>query len=90
MMIIAPTYFLCGMMEIMSGILRGMGRSVTTMLFTLVGVCGVRILWINTVFKVFCTPTSIYISYPISWAIAFLANLAAFAVIYRSILRRSA
>ncbi len=89
-MIIAPTYILCGMMEAVGGTLRGMGKSVTTMVFTLIGVCGVRILWVNTIFRVFNTPTSIYISYPVSWFLAFAANFIAFAVIYRKTLKDGA
>ncbi len=86
-MIIAPTYILCGMMEAVGGVLRGMGKSVTTMVFTLIGVCGVRILWVNTIFEVWGTPTSIYISYPVSWFLAFSANFIAFIVIYRKTLK---
>lgn len=89
-MIIAPTYVLCGMMETVGGTLRGMGKSVTTMVFTLVGVCGVRILWINTIFKIFNTPMSIYLSYPVSWTLALASNFIAFIVIYRKTLRDDA
>ncbi|MBO5415853.1 MAG: MATE family efflux transporter [Clostridia bacterium] len=89
-MIIAPTYILCGMMEAVAGTLRGMGKSVTTMVFTLIGVCGVRILWVNTIFKLWGTPTSIYISYPVSWLLAFAANFIAFIVIYRKTLKNGA
>ena len=83
MSVIGPTYFICGNMDVVCGALRGMGTSTTTMVLTLIGVCGVRILWIQTIFKMFRTPMSVYISYPISWAIALSANLLVFVFIYR-------
>ena len=83
MSVIGPTYFICGNMDVVCGALRGMGKSTTTMVLTLIGVCGVRILWIQTIFKMFRTPMSVYISYPISWAIALSANLLVFVFIYR-------
>ncbi len=66
-MIIVPTHFLCGFMEIGSGTLRGMGRSVSSAVISLMGACLFRIVWIFTVFKIFSTPECIYITYPITW-----------------------
>ena len=60
-------YFLCGFMEITVGTLRGMGRSMSSTVITLIFACVLRILWIATVFKVFTTPLCIYMTYPISW-----------------------
>ncbi len=65
-MLIVP-YFLCGIMEIMSGTLRGMGRSVSAAVISLIFACGFRVVWIYTVFKVIETPQCIYVTYPISW-----------------------
>lgn len=67
-------YFLCGFMEIMVGALRGMGRSVTSTVISLIFACGLRIVWIATVFKVFTTPLCIYLTYPISWALTALVG----------------
>ncbi|MBP3315708.1 MAG: MATE family efflux transporter [Clostridia bacterium] len=68
--IIIPTYFLCGLMDVFCGGLRALDRSVTAMIISLCGACGFRILWIMTVFKVYNdSPLSVYISYPISWAL---------------------
>jgi tryptophan-rich sensory protein len=49
------------------------------------GVCGIRIGWIYTVFQIprFHTPESLYISYPISWTLTFLCQILAFILIYR-------
>ena len=65
-----------------------MGKSTTTMVLTLVGVCGIRILWIQTLFKMFRSPMTVYISYPVSWAIALGANLLVFVIIYRKTKRQ--
>jgi hypothetical protein len=68
--IIIPTYFLCGLMDVFCGGLRALDRSVTAMIISLCGACGFRILWIMTVFRVYNeSPLSVYISYPISWAL---------------------
>lgn len=71
--VIMLTYFLCGMMDVTTGVIRGMGNSIVPMIISLIGACGFRIVWIYTVFKVWKTTTVLYISYPISWALTFLA-----------------
>ena len=78
-------YFLCGMMEVATGTLRGMGISVAPMLMSILGVCGIRIMWIFTVFRMpeFHTPESLYISYPISWLATFVFQFIALIFIYR-------
>ena len=68
--IISTTYFICGMMDVLVGALRGMGSPWMPMIVSIVGVCGVRMLWIFTVFRfVYHTPESLYVSYTISWII---------------------
>ena len=69
------TYFLLAFMEIGSGVLRGLGRSMTSTVIALVGSCLLRIVWIFTVFEHFLTVESIYISYPVSWALTGLVYL---------------
>jgi Na+-driven multidrug efflux pump len=68
-MIIAPTYFMCGLMEVFCGGLRALDKSVTAMIVSLVGACGLRILWIETIFRLSPSPQSIFISYPVTWFI---------------------
>ena len=48
--IILPTYFLCGLMDVMVGQLRGIGYSIMPMIVSLAGACVLRIIWIMTVF----------------------------------------
>lgn len=69
-------YFLCGLLEVVVGALRGLGSSVLPMIISVLGICGVRIAWVLTVFPVerFHTLECIYLSYPLSWAVALLAQ----------------
>ena len=88
--LIALPYFLCALMDVTTGALRGMGASVTPMLISVLGICGIRILWIYTIFQMpqFHTPQCLYLSYPISWAITFACHLTAFFIVYRKRVRR--
>lgn len=81
--VICTTYFLCGMMDVMVGVLRGMGYSVAPMLVSLTGVCALRVVWIYTVFASFRSLRVLYISYPVTWTITFLVQFIIFLVIYR-------
>ncbi|MBP3684659.1 MAG: MATE family efflux transporter [Oscillospiraceae bacterium] len=78
-------YFVCGLMDVSTGALRGLGESFIPMVISVLGVCGIRIGWIMTIFQLpaFHTPESLYISYPISWGITFLCQLVAFLYVYR-------
>lgn len=75
MAIIFPTYFLCGVMDVMVGSLRGMGFSIMPMTVSLLGACVFRIVWIMTVFAANHTPEILYASYPISWSITATVHL---------------
>lgn len=78
-------YFLFGLMDVTTGALRGMGASIVPMVISVLGVCGIRVFWLATVFQIpqFHTPQSLYISYPISWVITFAAQMTAFWIVYR-------
>ncbi len=78
-------YFLCGLMEVSTGALRGMGCSVTSMIISILGVCGVRIMWILTVFPMpqFHSLEYLYISYTISWIFTFTAQTIAYNVMFK-------
>lgn len=73
-------YFLCGIMDVANGCVRGMGLSFSSMLVTILGVCGFRILWIFTVFRLpeYHSLACLFVSYPISWSFTFLAVSAIF------------
>jgi len=65
-------YFLCGIMDTLVGVLRGLGSSVIPMITSIVGACGLRLVWVATVFPLHRTPASLYLSYPVTWTITAL------------------
>lgn len=73
-------YCLCGMMDVMVGVLRGIGYSVMPMIVSLLGACGTRLLWIATVFQIpqFHKIEAVYIAYPISWFLTFAVHFICF------------
>lgn len=83
MSIIATTYFTCGWMDTLVGSLRGIGYSVLPMIVSLTGACGLRILWIFTIFAQQRTLTSLYISYPVSWVITASVHMLCYFLIKR-------
>lgn len=84
-------YFLCGLMDVTMGSLRGMGESMMPMLISVLGVCGIRIIWIYTIFQMeqFHTPQCLFLSYTISWTITFLCQLWVFVVAYKRRVRNA-
>ncbi len=87
MRVILPTYFLCGLMDVMVGELRGIGYSVMPMIVSLAGACGLRIVWIMTVFAASPTLDTLYLSYPISWGITFAIHMLCYLLVARRKLR---
>ena len=87
MLYVALPYFLCGLMDVMVGMLRGMGASMVPMCVSVLGVCGVRIVWIYTVFRAVHTTPMLYISYPISWAATAAIHTICFVVLFRRLSR---
>lgn len=77
---ICTCYALCGLMDVMVGALRGIGYSVMPMIVSLIGACGLRLLWIATVFQMpeYHTIETVYLSYPISWTITLTAHIICF------------
>lgn len=67
-------YFLCGIMDVACGMLRGLGYALIPMITSLIGACAFRIIWIYTVFKFNPTLDALYVSYPISWILTFVAH----------------
>ncbi|MBE6917444.1 MAG: MATE family efflux transporter [Ruminococcaceae bacterium] len=85
MLYLCVPYFICGMMNVTTGVLRGMGASVAPMVISILGACGLRVAWIYTVFQIpaYHTPESLYVSYPISWIVTFLAQFVVCLIVYR-------
>lgn len=62
-----PAFIFFAMMNSAAGVLRGLGKSMTSAMISLVGTCVFRVVWIYTAFQYFGTIETIYLSYPISW-----------------------
>lgn len=87
---IVTLYFLCGMMDVMVGSLRGLGYAIMPMIVSLIGACGLRLVWIATVFQIpkYHTIEMVYITYPITWILTFLAHVVCFVVVRRKLPRK--
>lgn len=81
--IICTMYFLCGLMDVMVGAMRGIGYSILPMIVSLIGACGLRIIWIYTVFAHFRSLQILFISYPVTWTITFLSHLICYYIVTR-------
>lgn len=72
--LVSATYFLCGIMDVFVGSLRGIGYSIMPMIVSLTGACLFRVIWIFTIFQMNHTLFTLYISYPISWILTSSAH----------------
>ncbi len=73
--IVCGTYAICGLMDTMTGVLRGLGSSLAPALISLAGACGLRLLFIATVFQMpeYHTFRWLFASYPLSWIVTLVA-----------------
>ena len=78
-------YVLCGLMEVGSGVLRGLGRSWLPLIISVMGACVLRIIWVYTVFAAFPTLEMLYLSYPVSWFVTPLAHFTALLFVHRKL-----
>ncbi|MBE6683234.1 MAG: MATE family efflux transporter [Ruminococcaceae bacterium] len=81
--ILGVPYFLCGLMEVMSGMLRGLGASLVSATVSLLGSCVLRVVWIYTVFEAYQRIDVLYVSYPATWIITTLAHFTCFLIILK-------
>ena len=87
--VIAICYFLCGLMEVGCGILRGMGKAIQPMIVALLGSCLFRIVWVWTVCPLFPGQImSLYVSYPISWIVTGGVHYLFCFYFYRKLMKR--
>ena len=85
--VICSTYALCGIMDTLSNIIRGIGHSLLPMIVCIIGVCVFRIVWLSTIFltPAFHTEFIIFVSYPISWAVTFIAHCICFSIVFKKV-----
>ncbi|MBQ6899531.1 MAG: MATE family efflux transporter [Firmicutes bacterium] len=76
MAFICAPYAICGLMDTMVGVLRGLGYSIVPMVVSLVGACLSRIVWISVLFAVNDNPVIhlVYASYPATWSLTLVAH----------------
>lgn len=84
---ICSIYALCGMMDVMVGSLRGLGYSVIPMIVSLIGACALRIIFLMTLFNLeqFHKIEMVYLTYPISWTLTFMAHVVTFIIVKKKI-----
>lgn len=83
--LVCAPYFLCGLMDVMVGCLRGLGYSFMPMVVSLAGACGLRIVWIFTVFRWNQTLPTLYFSYPFTWAVTFACHFICFFILFKKL-----
>ena len=83
-------YFLCGIMDTLSGALRGLGYSMIPMIVSIGAICVLRAIWIFFVFPTepFHSLIGIYTIYPISWSIGLVAMIIALLILYPRIKKK--
>ncbi len=84
---VGKVYFLCGVMDVIVGSLRGLGESILPMIVSLLGACASRLLWIATIFAANRTLEVLYLSYPISWIITAVAQMIIYIIVRNRIKR---
>ena len=85
MQVICTVYFLCGMMDVLVGSLRGLNYSVLPMIVSLAGACGLRIVWIFTIFQWHRSLFVLYLSYPVTWLVTAIAHFICFIVVRKKL-----
>ena len=87
LLVVCGTYYLCGIMDVMVGSIRGIGYSVMPMIVSLIGACGLRILWLKTFFlmDMFHRPFYIYVTYPVSWIVTIMAHVVCYYIVRKRV-----
>lgn len=87
MCFICLPYFLNGLHDVMTGIIRGMGRSAAPMIISVFGICVTRIVWISTVFRIpaLHTMQCLFMTYPVSWILTFIMQSICYGVIMKKL-----
>ena len=88
--VICTTYFLCGLMEVLSGLMRGMGKPVTPMVISIFGSCVLRIIWIVVICNLIFPEniTYLYLAYPITWVITCTGHTICCVKTYKQLIRQ--
>ena len=77
-------YFLCGIMEILAGALRGIGHSNMGMVNSIIGACGLRVLWVQFILPLSHTPAMLFLCWPVSWVVVIALYVICFLIVRKS------
>ena len=86
--VVGLTYGVAGLRDVFASALRALGYSTSVMFISLLGICGIRILWVNTVFPLIGTYESLIVSFPVSIIVTCLINVVMFIVVYRAMMKK--
>ncbi len=81
-------YFLCGIMDLFPGALRGMGYSAVPMVLSVIGTVGVRIFWIYAVFPLNRSLYVLFISYPASWGLTIVMQVICYIIVRKKVVNK--
>ncbi len=87
-MVTFPIYCLAGVMSVLPGIIRGFGSSLPPSIISLVGACGIRIIWVFTIFKAYPHMSVLFLVHPITWVITNIALFINLIIVYKKAKRR--
>ncbi len=78
MIIVSSTYFICGINEVMGGVLKGMGKPMIPTIATFVYMCVLRFVWVYGIFPYYRNLTFLYLVWPIGWILSIITLLIAY------------
>ena len=85
MSVICTFYCICGIMDVLVGSIRGLGYAVMPMIVSLMGACVFRVIWVCTVFQWSRSLHTLYISYPVSWALTACVHAICFFIVRKKL-----
>ena len=89
MLLECAPYAICGIMNVMVGAMRGFGSSLSPMMASIFGVCVLRVVWIYTIFPLDRTFFMLFLSYPVTWVVTSIIEVACFLVIRKKAIARA-
>ena len=89
MRLVMPFFFFCSLMDVTASQIRGMGKSLEPMIVSLIGACGIRLLWVFFILPLDRTLINLYWSYPVSWTVTFFAQFIMFFILKNKMVKKS-
>ena len=91
MSVICPFHIFCGLLDVFSGSVQGLGASISSTSVSLAGTCGLRLIWVATVFR-HATENralTLFAVYPVSWIVTLIAMIILFFFMKRRIIKQN-